>query len=129
MKKNILLLISALFVCCFAFGQGTIGQYPGAGVGFDAGCGYPSAGNSDPGVSEAIAGNACGSTFNVTLGAWTETAAGFDITGFELNNYDVDQEAAYGIRLFYGPQDNCCTICLDAMLDLGQGAACGTFGP
>ncbi len=112
------------------FAQGTLGEYPGAGVGFDGACGYPDAGNSDPGVSDtSLAGNTCGSAFDVSFGAWTETAGGFDITGFELSNYDIDMEAAYGIRLFYGPQNNCCTICLDALIDLSQGSPCGTFGP
>ena len=116
--------------------QGTLGEYPGVGVGFDAGCGYPDAGNSDPGVTDiGLTGNVCGAAFDVTFGAWVENTAGpipgFDLSGFELNNYDIDQEAVYGIRLFYGPQNDCCTICLDAMIDLTQaaGTACGTFGP
>jgi len=132
--KNIITILFAFTVCFslsnLTLAQGTLGEYPGAGVGFDSGCGYPDAGNSDPGVSDAnLVGNTCGSAFDSTFGPWAETAGGFDITGWELNNFDIDDEAVYGIRLFYGPQNNCCTICLDAMLDLGQGAACGTFGP
>jgi len=112
------------------FGQGTLGEYPGAGVGFDSGCGYPNAGSNELGFTDMdIPGNVCGSAFDVTFGPWIETATGFDIGGFELNDFDVDTEASYGIRLFYGPQDNCCTICLDAMLDLSQNQPCGTFGP
>jgi len=132
--KNIITILFSIVVCCslcnLAIAQGTLGQYPGMGVGFDSGCGYADAGNSDLGVMDVgLAGNACGAAFDVTFGAWAESAGGFDITGFELNNYDIDDEAAYGIRLFWGPQNNCCTVCLDAMLDLGQDAACGTFGP
>jgi len=136
--KNIVVILFAFLISGsisnVIIAQGTIGEYPGAGVGFDAGCGYPDAGNSDPGVSDVgLTGNVCGSAFDVTFGAWVENTGaaipGFDLSGFELNNFDIDQEAVYGIRLFYGPQNDCCTICLDAMIDLIQGSACGTFGP
>ena len=135
--KNSKFILSSILVCCMVvfcysgiFGQGGIGEYPGAGVGFDSGCGYPNAGNSDPGVSDAgLTGFCPGNTFDVSFGPWTETATGFDITGFTLSNYDIDPETVYGIRLFYGPQDQCGTICLDAVLNLGQGQPCGTFGP
>jgi len=118
------------------FAQGTTGEYPGAGIGFDSGCGYGSAvipvapGTVNSGTSDiGLPGNVCGSAFDVTTTGLIETATGFDIDGFELNSYDIDMEAAYGFRIFYGPQDDCCTICLDAMLDLDQTQACGTFGP
>jgi len=119
MKKNNFII--SCFVCCMMlfsvqimFAQGTLGEYVAGSAtgGFDSGCGYPDAGGVAPGVSDTgLAGNVCGSPFDASFGPWMETAAGFDITGFNLNNFDIDQEAVYGIRLFYGPQNNCCTIC------------------
>ncbi len=134
--KNKTFILFATLVCCMVlfcfsgiFGQGVMGEYPGAGVGFDAGCGYPDAGNNDPGVTDiGLTGN-CGNLFDVSFGTWTESGSGFDIGGFTLSNYDIDSDAVYGLRLFYGSQDQCGTICLDAVIDLGQGQACGTFGP
>jgi len=130
---NKLYFISIILFSSFALlAQGTIGEYvPGTATGgFDSGCGYTNAGSVIVGNTDtALTGNVCGSAFDVTHGALIETAGGFDITGFELNNYDIDMEAAYGFRIFYGPQNQCCTICLDAVVDLGQGTACGTFGP
>jgi len=132
-KNNIVIFC---FACCLIllcthniFAQGTIGQYPGTGVGFDSGCGYTNAGSVAAPISATFTGGICGSAFDVTYGGIIETANGFDITGFTLSNYDVDTTAAYGFRVFYGPQNGCCTVCLDAAIDLGQNVPCGTFGP
>jgi len=117
------------------FTQGNTGQYPGNGVGFDSGCGYGDAvilappGSVNQATSDiGQAANVCGSAFDAFTTGVVETANGFDISGFELNNYDIDMEGAYGIRYNLGPQDNCCTICFDLMLDLIQGSTCGQFG-
>lgn len=123
------------FTCCLMLlctynisAQGTIGEYPGSGIGFDSGCGYPNAGSVATPITVTFAGGVCGSSYVVTYGGLIETADGFDITGFTLSNYDIDTAAVYGFRIFYGPQNNCCTICMDAVLDLSQNVPCGTFG-
>jgi len=123
-------LTNLLIICLsisVAIGQGTIGQYPGNGVGFDSGCGYLNAGVSNPATMDNILAN-CGTTVGMNTGPLFETATGFDLS-FELSGIEANEASIYGIRLFYGPQNMCCTLCLDAIINLGQGTPCGQIPP
>lgn len=110
--------------------QGTAGEYPGNGDGFDSGCGYAVTppGVVVPGaVDVGLAGNACG-TFDVTTyGLADDGAMGFNWP-VDFFNYPIDEAAVYGMRVQFGPQNNCCGVCIDFGLDLGQGGTCGDFG-
>ena len=130
MKNIFKLLFTCLLMLSLnlVFAQGTV-MYPGSGIGFDSGCGYPNAGVVNPSTSDMLAGGTCGATHTVNQAGLVETATGFDLTGYELLNFDIDDDGIYGFRMFYGPQNNCCTICFDFALNLDQNTPCAQFGP
>ena len=126
MRNWLLNLLVISLSASIVLGQGPTGEYPGAGVGFDSGCGYPNAGATNPGTTNPGLLTPCGTTTDVNTGPLFETATGFDLT-LELVGIEANDSSGYGVRVFYGPQNMCCTICLDALVVLGQQTTCGTI--
>ena len=68
MRNWLLNLLVISLSASIVLGQGPTGEYPGAGVGFDSGCGYPNAGATNPGTTNPGLLTPCGTTTDVNTG-------------------------------------------------------------